>query len=69
MSKVTEKKHQDLLISTGFLSFIMAWHCPLVLVVASALSWLAGFGLGGVGWVWVGRELMERWMEKEGRGE
>ncbi len=33
----------------------MAWHCPLVLVVASAVSWLAGFGWGG--------GLMEGWME------
>lgn len=27
----------------------MAWDCLLVLVVASAISWLAGFGWGGVG--------------------
>lgn len=43
----------------------MVWYCPLVVVVvASAISWLAGFGWGGVGW-----GLMEGWMEgrKEGR--
>lgn len=36
----------------------MAWDCLLVLVVASAISWLAGFGWGGVGW-----GLMAIWME------